>query len=99
MDVTSFAKLSVLVDSWCLLYISSKHSVKTVIDLVSFWRFLGLVAKHSKHKAFSLLDAWQPKLVSRMSSEFFLNQLIYLLVFFPKPLLLLTLFLDSSTVI
>lgn len=76
----------VWVGSWCLLYASSKHSIKAVIVLRSFWRFLGMVAKHSKHKAFFLLDAWQRKLISRISSEFYLNRLINLLVFFPKPL-------------
>lgn len=50
-------------------------------------------------KAFSLFDTWQPKFFSKMSSEFYLNRLINLLVFFPKPLSLLTLFVESDTVI
>lgn len=59
-----------------------------------------MVAKHRKHmKAFSLLDTWQPKFISEMSSEFYLHQLINLLVFFPKPLSLLTLFAESGAVI
>lgn len=58
-----------------------------------------MVAKDSKDKAFSILEAWQPKFITRMRSEFYLNQLINLLLFFPKALLLLTLFVDYSTVI
>lgn len=48
-------------------------------------------------KAFSLFDTWQPKFFSKMSLEFYLYQLINSLVFFPKPLLLLILFLESVT--